>query len=203
MTGNYFQQLGVRAQLGRTLLPSDEVAPGQHPVVVLSDTLWKRYFGGDPDIVGKTIRVNAYPLTVVGVAAPSFHGTIVSFDVEVFVPIMMTPQVVRSGSVDPQKALSDTQAGLVIVMGRLRPGTSRAEASAQMAVLSAQLRRDTGHRHGRPGARSRSDLAVTVRRADLHAAGGHRAERDGRAAAADRLRQHHRPRARARHFAAR
>ena len=142
VTGNYFQELGVRAQLGRTLLPSDEVAPGQHPVVVLSDALWKRYFGGDPDIVGKTIKLNAYPLTVVGVAAPSFHGTIVSFDVEVFVPVMMTPQVVRSGTIDPQKALSDTQANMVIAMGRLRPGISRSEASAQMAVLSAQLRRD-------------------------------------------------------------
>ena len=55
VTGNYFQQLGVRpAQLGRTLLPSDEVAPGQHPVIVLNDTLWKRHFDGDPDIVGKT-----------------------------------------------------------------------------------------------------------------------------------------------------
>ncbi len=70
VTGNYFHQLGVRAQLGRTVLPSDDVAPGQHPVVVLSDTLWKWQFGSDPDIVGKTIRVNTYPLTVVGVAAP-------------------------------------------------------------------------------------------------------------------------------------
>ena len=143
VTGNYFQQLGVRAQLGRTLLPSDELAPGQHPVVVLSDTLWKARFASDTDVIGKTIRVNTYPLTVVGVAAPSFHGTIVGFDVEVFVPIMMTPQVLRSGSVNPQNALSDAQTSFVIVMGRLRPGTTRADASTQMAVLSSQLRRDT------------------------------------------------------------
>ena len=142
VTGNYFHHLGVRAQLGRTVLPSDDVAPGQHPVVVLSDTLWKWQFGSDPDIVGKTIRVNTYPLTVVGVAAPGFHGTLVGFDVEVFVPIMMTPQVLRSGGIDPQKVLSDRQAGFVIVMGRLRPGTAHAEASAQMTVLSSQLRRD-------------------------------------------------------------
>jgi predicted permease len=142
VTGNYFQKLGVRAQLGRTLLPTDEVAPGQHPVVVLSDTLWKRYFGSDPDIVGKTIKLNAYPLTVVGVAAPSFHGTIVSFEVEVFIPIMMTPQIVRGMAIDPHTALSDTQTSMVIAMGHLRPGTTRKEASAQIAVLSAQLRRD-------------------------------------------------------------
>ena len=70
VTGNYFQRLGVRAQLGRTLLPSDEIAPGQHPVVVLSDSLWKRSFAADRDIVGKVIRLNTYPLTVVGVAEP-------------------------------------------------------------------------------------------------------------------------------------
>jgi predicted permease len=142
VTGNYFQQLGVRAQLGRPLLPSDEVAPGQHPVVVLSDTLWKRHFDSDPDIVGKTIRLNAYPLTVVGVAAPSFHGTIVSFDVEVFIPIMMAPQVGLSWARDPRTQLSDKQANFLIVQGRLRPGTTLAEASAQLAVLSTQLQAD-------------------------------------------------------------
>jgi predicted permease len=143
VTGNYFHELGVRAQLGRTVLPSDDVAPGRHPIVVLSDSLWKSQFGSDPDIVGRTVRVNTFPLTVVGVAAPGFHGTIVGFDVEVFVPIMMTPQVLRSGSRDPQSVLSDRQATFVIVMGRLRPGTTRADASAQMTVLSSQLRRDT------------------------------------------------------------
>ncbi len=141
VTGNYFQQLGVRAQLGRTLLPSDDVAPGQHPVVVLSDTLWGRYFDSDPDIVGKTIRLNAYPLTVVGVAAPSFHGTIVSFDVEVFIPVMMAPQIGK-GTRDPRTMLTDKQANFLIVQGRLRPGMTLADASAQLAVLSTQLRAD-------------------------------------------------------------
>ena len=67
-TGNYFEMLGVGAQLGRTLLPSDDVAPGQHPVAVISDALWRRSFGADPAIVGKTIYLNGQPLTVVGVA---------------------------------------------------------------------------------------------------------------------------------------
>ena len=141
VTGNYFQQLGVRAQLGRTLLPSDDIAPGQHPVVVLSDTLWRRHFDSDPDIVGKTIRLNAHPLTVVGVAAPSFHGTIVSFDVEAFVPVMMAPQI-GEGTQDPRTILTDKQANFLIVQGRLRPGTTLADASAQLAVLRTQLRAD-------------------------------------------------------------
>jgi hypothetical protein len=54
VTGNYFQVLGVRAQLGRAILPSDEIAPGRHPVVVLGDGLWRRGFGADPNIAGKT-----------------------------------------------------------------------------------------------------------------------------------------------------
>ena len=91
VTGNYFRVLGVRAEQGRTLLPSDETAPGRNPVVVLSDGLWRRDFGADPGIVGRTIEINDVPLTVVGVADPAFHGTTVVFDVEAFVPVTMAP----------------------------------------------------------------------------------------------------------------
>ena len=86
------------------------------------------------------VRLNTYPLTVVGVADPAFHGTIVGFDVELFVPIMMAPQIGPSGLVDPQRLLFDRQANLVAVMGHLRPGITRADAAAQMTAVSAQLR---------------------------------------------------------------
>jgi hypothetical protein len=69
VVGNYFETLGVDAQLGRTLLPSDDVAPGQHPVAVISDSLWRRSFAADPAILGKIIYLNGQPLTVVGVAS--------------------------------------------------------------------------------------------------------------------------------------
>ena len=77
VTGNYFSVLGVRAGLGRTLLPSDDVSPGKHPVVVISDALWKRTFGADPAVIGKTIQLNAHPFTIVGVSEPGFQGTVV------------------------------------------------------------------------------------------------------------------------------
>jgi hypothetical protein len=93
VTGNYFQVLGVRAERGRTLLPSDEIAPGRHPVIVLSDGLWRRDFAADPEIVGQTVEINGYPLTIVGVADPTFHGTTVVYDVEVFIPVMTAPQL--------------------------------------------------------------------------------------------------------------
>ena len=125
VTGNYFQVLGVRAERGRTLLPSDEIAPGRHPVVVLSDGLWRRDFAADPDIVGKTIEINSYPLTVVGVADPTFHGTTVVYDVELYIPVMMAPQLgftFGSQQTTPSAILSDRRASLFVPQGYLRPG---------------------------------------------------------------------------------
>jgi predicted permease len=145
VTGNYFQALGVRAGRGRTLLPSDEIAPGRHPVVVLNDGLWRRDFGADPGIVGKTVEINNYPLTVVGVADPTFHGTIVSYDVEVFIPVMMAPQLgftFGSQQTTPSGVLSDPRAAVFFPQGRLRPGTSLANAAAQTDALWAMLARD-------------------------------------------------------------
>ena len=145
VTGNYFQVLGVRAERGRTLLPSDEIAPGRHPVIVLSDGLWRRDFAADPDIVGKTVEINNYLLTIVGVADPTFHGTTVVYDVEVFIPVMMAPQLgFRFGSQEttPSGILSDRRAGLFFPQGYLRPGTTLATAAAQADALWASTSRD-------------------------------------------------------------
>ena len=145
VTGNYFQVLGVRAERGRTLLPSDEIAPGRHPAVVLSDGLWRRDFGADPDIVGKTVEINHVPLTVVGVADPAFHGTTVVYDVEVFIPVMMAPQLgfmFGSQQTTPSGILSDRRAALFYPQGHLRPGTTLASAAAETDALWAMLSRD-------------------------------------------------------------
>jgi predicted permease len=145
VTGNYFQVLGVRAARGRTLLPSDEIAPGRHPVIVLSDGLWRRDFGGDPDIVGKTVEINSYPLTVVGVADPAFHGTTVVYDVEVYIPVMMAPQLgftFGSQQTTPSGILSDRRAAFTFPQGYLRTGTTIANAAAQTEALGAALSRD-------------------------------------------------------------
>ncbi|HZT76145.1 MAG TPA: ADOP family duplicated permease [Vicinamibacterales bacterium] len=126
VSGNYFEVLGVRAEQGRTLLPSDEIAAGAHPVVVISDGLWRRDFAADPRIVGTTIDVNHYPMTIVGVADPAFHGTTVVYDVELFIPVLMAPQL-----------------GFVSVPldahGFLRPEITIANASAQADALWAAL----------------------------------------------------------------
>src|SRR5262249_38241759 len=76
LSGNYFSALGVKAVLGRTFLQDEDKAPGTSSVAVLDYKFWQRRFGGNPGIVGDTIRVNGHPFTVIGVAPRGFDGTI-------------------------------------------------------------------------------------------------------------------------------
>ena len=138
VTGNYFQVLGVRAERGRTLLASDEAAPGRQPVVVLSDGIWRRDFGADPAIVGQSIDVNDHPLTVVGVADPSFHGTTVVYDVELYIPVTMAPDLgftFGSRETTPSAILADRGATVFEPLGFLKPGVTLASAAAQADAL--------------------------------------------------------------------
>jgi predicted permease len=133
VTGNYFEALGVRPQLGRVLLPSDDVAPGQHPVAVISDAIWRKSFAASPSIIGQQIFLNGQPLTVVGVLPPSFNGTVVSMAMDVFAPIMMQPQI------SPPSRLDSRGVFMMMTIGHLKPGVTAATASAQTAVLASQL----------------------------------------------------------------
>ena len=134
VTGNYFEVLGVRAQHGRTLLRSDDVVRSGHPVTVISDSLWRRMFGADPGIVGRTIDVNTVPLTVVGIADAGFHGSVVGIDIELFVPIMMQP--VLSGGWD---ALDLPRAQLVFGLGRPRDGITLDAARTEARLVGSRL----------------------------------------------------------------
>jgi hypothetical protein len=152
VTGNYFQALDVRAARGRTLLPSDEAAPGRQPVVVISDGLWRRDFNSDPEIVGKTIEINNTALTVVGVADATFHGTIVSYEVDAFVPITMAVQMgVLRGN---PNLLNDRRLGVLFPHGRLRPGMTLAAASSEATSLWTALT------HGQPAVETAYRLRV-------------------------------------------
>jgi predicted permease len=156
VTGNYFQVLGVGPEIGRLIGPGDEIAPGRHPIVVLSDALWRRDFGGDPQILGRTVEINNYPLTVVGIADPAFHGTIVSYDVEVFIPIMMGGQILTdfgSARINPSNFLTDRLSGVLYPHGYLREGTTLASAAAQTDALWKVLASD----------RPESDTTVRLR----------------------------------------
>src|SRR5262245_39883893 len=86
VSGNYFAVLGVEPYRGRLLAERDEGAPGAAPYAVLSYSYWRRRFALDPGIVGRTLAVNGYPFTVVGVAPPGFLGEIVGGATDVWLP---------------------------------------------------------------------------------------------------------------------
>ena len=94
VSGNYFDVLGVKPILGRVfLLEEYGDKPGAYPVAVISERLWRGRFGSDPALVGRTVNVNRYPLTIVGVVPAAFHGTKPGLAFEMWVPLMMTPQL--------------------------------------------------------------------------------------------------------------
>src|SRR6266568_3583733 len=93
VSGNYFDVLGVKPVLGRAFLPEEDQTPDSHPVVVLSNACWKKRFGGDPSIVGRSVSINNRPFTIIGVAPKGFVGTEVAYAPQFWAPMMMAKQV--------------------------------------------------------------------------------------------------------------
>ena len=135
VSANYFEALGVRAFAGRTFLPEEDLIPGSCPVAILGYGLWKRGFGADPGLIGKTIGINRRPFTVVGVAPNGFGGTQIGRPVEIWVPIMMAAEVWTGGG----KFLGERAWSLIQVIGRLRPEISVRQAQANMDAIARNL----------------------------------------------------------------
>ncbi|MBT9331163.1 ABC transporter permease [Paracidobacterium acidisoli] len=87
ISGEYFNVLRIRPALGRLLQPADDAHPGASQVAVLSWAAWKSYFGGDPAIIGKTVRIDKHPCTIVGVTPAGFYGTEKFLQPDLFVPM--------------------------------------------------------------------------------------------------------------------
>jgi putative ABC transport system permease protein len=128
---NFFDLLGVNASLGRTFVPEESV-DGQDSVVVLGQSLWKRRFGGDPAMVGKTIKLNGQDFTVIGIAPPDFQflirgGSLTGKQAELWMPITFSPNArVRRGR-------------FMSAVARMKPGVTLAEAQAEMDGIAANL----------------------------------------------------------------
>jgi MacB-like periplasmic core domain len=86
VTGNYFSTLGIRPAAGRFFRTEEDGTPGEHPVAVISYGAWQSRFGGAPDVIGKTLRLNNLPFTVIGVAAPGFIGVNGIFGPDLWIP---------------------------------------------------------------------------------------------------------------------
>jgi predicted permease len=129
VSGTYFSTLGVVPALGRLLTPDDDIVPSGHPVVVLNYNYWKSRFAGDPQIVGKSLTLNNYKMTVVGVAAAGFDGVELGFSPKIFIPILMQPQIIVG---NPEDMLKDRRRRWVNAFGRLKPGISQQQAKAAL-----------------------------------------------------------------------
>lgn len=140
VSGNYFAVLGVRPQLGRSLLASDDSGGSVPPVAVISDGLWERSFARSPSVLGQTITVNQSLFTVVGVSPRGFTGAKqVQSSPEVFVPISMQPIIDPKG--EKGGLLDDSDLWWVDVIGRMKHGVSDAQADAALNVeLAAAIR---------------------------------------------------------------
>jgi len=136
VSDNFFSVLGARTVLGRAFSPEEHRAPGQGPVVVLSHQFWQRGFGGDPNVVGQTVRINTKTFTIIGVTAPDFVGLgLRKLRVQdVWMPLMM-----RSEVTPQSRDWLGSRNGWLSITGRLKPGRTAEEASAEMTLLSSQL----------------------------------------------------------------
>lgn len=139
VSGNFFDVLGVRTALGRTFLPEEGRVPGGAPVAVIGYGFWGSHFAFDRRVLGQTVRVNDQDLTVVGVTAPEFKGTMNGLNFEVYVPLAVTRLI--GGEVGGSRArlVGNRTNRWLHVMGRLRPGTSMARAQAEADTIAARL----------------------------------------------------------------
>jgi predicted permease len=134
VSGTYFPSLGVGAAIGRTFTPDDDRTPSGHPLAIISYNFWETHFGKNPNVLGRKILVNSVPLTIIGVAQSGFNGLDLEFATEVFVPLMMQPDL-KVGRPD---FLKDRRTRWVNAFGRVKPGVpvERAKASLQRFMHS-------------------------------------------------------------------
>lgn len=132
VSGNYFSALGISPLVGRFFSEEDDRVPGGHPVAVVSYGFWQRCCAGATDVLGKQITVEFTPFTIIGVAPRGFRGTDPADLPDVWVPVHMQPHVeLKSG-------LEEWGWSWLQVFGRLKPGVTATQASAELSSLFAR-----------------------------------------------------------------
>lgn len=134
VSGNYFSMLGVNAVLGRTITNEDDRVPGANPVAVISYGYWERKFGRDPAAIGRSIKIQGRPFSIIGVTPRDFFGTEPGRAVDVTVPLMMMPAVMPGTLL-----LTERGAAWLRLMARLKPGVPEPHARANLQVVWAQI----------------------------------------------------------------
>ena len=134
VSANYFDAIGVHPALGRGFEPGEDTGRNAHPVVVISHHLWQSHFGGDPEIIGKTQRLDNVVHTIVGVAPDGFYGTFVGRAMEFWAPASMV-EAYNGGS----NKLEDRGARWAEAYVRMKPGATRGQAQQEISGIAARL----------------------------------------------------------------
>lgn len=134
VSANYFDEIGVRPMLGRGFVRGEDVGSNARPVVVISYELWQRMFKGDPEIVGKTQRLNGVMHTIIGVAPEGFRGTFVGWAMQFWVPASMEETFEAGGY-----KLQDRDARWVEAFVRLKAGVTQQQAQQEVSAIAARL----------------------------------------------------------------
>jgi len=133
ISGNYFSTLGLNPAAGRLILLSDGELGGTQPIAVLSHSYWSRRFGASTSIVGREVRIDGRPFTVVGVAPEDFHGTFALLSSELYVPLELFQSQAR---------LSNRDVLAVRVVARLKSGVVLDQARASIEAVAKRLEAD-------------------------------------------------------------
>jgi predicted permease len=145
LSGNYFDVLRIQPYLGRFFHGSDEHGPNSAPYIVLTYAYWHVHFQDDRGVVGRTVQLNKHPFTIVGVAPPGFHGTLLFFSPDFFLPIVNQEQVAGVNVLNAR----GNRSGVFVVIGHLKTGVTPAQATADLNSIGSYLEntwpKDDGH----------------------------------------------------------
>lgn len=138
VSGNFYDGVGVKPIVGRSIVPADDVGGRTEVVAVISDGFWARRFGRDMSVVGKQIRINQVPVTIVGVNPREFTGVEPGQHPDIFMPLTAQPVVLPWRYAKTGSLLDDPDYWWVLVMGRLKSGVSQSQAQSAMEVAFRQ-----------------------------------------------------------------
>lgn len=164
VSGGYFELLGVKPALGRLFTPTDVQAEGSDSIVVLSHNLWRNRFGRDQGVIGRTVSLNGFSYTVIGIAAEGFRGVVTGERADVWIPATMWRQA------DPEMANAATtwkldwfgmrDAAWLKAFGRLKPGATIEQAQADLTAIAQRLEREYPETNQKVGVRLAAGLGL-------------------------------------------
>ncbi len=163
VSGNYFRVLGVEPRLGRGFREDEDQVPGRNAVVVLAADFWKREFGSDPTVIGRTVRLNGSDFTVIGVAPDSFPGMLIFTKPDVYMPLAMA----RNFVTPQQDFFVDRDARGLTVRARLRPKTPLSDAREELAAVARNFEREHPKTNRERGAAVRTVFQMRTRPASV------------------------------------